>query len=64
VRAAGAGLVVGVEAEAVASGLDALLADPAKARAAGEAGRQYVRTHLGWDGIARQIESMYRSCLS
>ena len=64
VTAAGAGKVVPVNPDAVAAALDALLADPTGRKAAGDRGRAYVREHLGWDGIAKRIEAMYRTCLS
>lgn len=64
VTAAGAGMVVPVNPGAVAAALDSLLADPAGRKAAGDRGRAYVREHLAWDGIAKRIEAMYRTCLS
>jgi glycosyltransferase involved in cell wall biosynthesis len=63
VRAAGAGKVVPVDADAVAAGLDVLLSDPAACRRAGAAGRQYVREYLGWESIAGRIGAMYESCM-
>lgn len=63
VTACGAGWVVTPTPEGVAGGLSACLSDPGLARAAGQRGRAYARTHLDWDVIAARIERMYRDCL-
>ena len=45
--------------EALAARLEALRADPGRARAMGEAGRQRANAHFTWRGIARQLEDVY-----
>jgi glycosyltransferase involved in cell wall biosynthesis len=61
VEAAGAGLVAPTTAGSVAEQILALAADPAKTRAMGEKGRKLVVERFGWDKIALQLESVYRS---
>jgi starch synthase len=48
---------------ALASRVNELLADPALARAMGEAGRRRVRDHFTWEAVAAQTLSLYRSLL-
>lgn len=64
VRKADAGIVVEGSAEAVAAGLNTLLADPAKRKAMGNAGCAHVVAHYGWPAIAQQMEALYRSVLT
>ena len=61
--AADAGIVVPLEVGALGVALDRTLSDPVVARLAGERGRAYVITKLGWQGIAKQMRAMYQSCL-
>ncbi|WP_231714987.1 glycosyltransferase [Enhydrobacter aerosaccus] len=63
VREAKAGLVVEGNPQAISSGLDAILCDPAKRQAMGEAGRNHVVAHYGWPAVAEQMEDLYRSIL-
>jgi glycosyltransferase involved in cell wall biosynthesis len=62
--AADAGRVVPLDPAAVASALDALLADPAGRAELGRRGREYARQHLGWDGVAAEVAGMYRDVLA
>jgi glycogen synthase len=48
------------EPAALASAMASLLADPARARAFGAAGRRRVEKRFGWDAIAAATESVYR----
>jgi glycosyltransferase involved in cell wall biosynthesis len=61
VREAGAGLVVDPTPAAIAAGIDTLLADVARSRAMGEAGKALVVDQYGWPTIARRMETLYRS---
>jgi len=45
--------------DALAARLEALRADPARARAMGEAGRARANAHFTWRGIARELEDVY-----
>lgn len=64
VSEAKAGLVVEGTPEAVSTGLNSLLADAAKRRTMGDAGRAHVIAHYGWPAIAQQMEALYRSVLT
>src|SRR5262249_35355864 len=64
VRKADAGVVVEGTAEALAGGLNTLLADPAKRKAMGNGGRAHVVAHYGWPAIAQEMEALYRSVLA
>ena len=55
------GLLVEDEPEALARAIVALLSDPARRRALGEAGRARVRERFGWDSIVDRLEAVYRS---
>jgi glycosyltransferase involved in cell wall biosynthesis len=48
-------------AEAIASALLRLMADPAAARAMGERGRVLARTRYSWDSIARAMADRYEA---
>lgn len=63
IRDAGAGLVSGTDAAAVAANISALLADPAAARRMGENGRRMAREKFSWDGVAGDLEAAYRTIL-
>lgn len=64
VREAGAGIVVDGSPEKIAAGLNLLLADAAKRRTMGEAGRVHVVARYGWPAIAQRMEALYRSVLA
>lgn len=53
------GWLVEDEIAALAEGLAEALADPARGRALGEAGRERVRAAFGWDSILDRLESVY-----
>ena len=55
------GILVEDDPATVARALAALLADPARRRALGEAGRARVRERFGWDRIVDRLEAVYRS---
>ncbi len=63
VREANAGVVVEGTPDAIAAGLNTLLADSEGRRRMGEAGRARVVARYGWPAIARQMEALYRSVL-
>lgn len=46
---------------ALATALQTLLADPARSRRLGEAGRRRLAEHFSWDAILSRIETVYRS---
>ncbi|HVF18825.1 MAG TPA: glycogen synthase [Mycobacteriales bacterium] len=50
-------------ARRIADRVNALVADPARARAMGAAGRQRVLDHFSWPAIAAQTAEVYRSVL-
>jgi glycosyltransferase involved in cell wall biosynthesis len=58
------GFWVPQNAEAIASGLVALLNHPAKAREMGERGRALVRAQYSWDSIGRAMAEQYRVFVS
>ncbi|WP_155054295.1 glycogen synthase [Streptomyces blattellae] len=47
----------------LAAALDAVLADPQKARRMGEAGRERAVGEFGWDAVARRTVRLYREIL-
>lgn len=55
------GLTVPPDPEAVARAIEAVLADPAKARSLGEAGRQTVRRNYAAAAVSAAHERLYRS---
>ena len=59
VETAQAGRVVGTSPDALAEALRDLLSDPARLRAMGERGRDYVARHYSWDAIVTQLEDVY-----
>jgi glycosyltransferase involved in cell wall biosynthesis len=61
VRDASAGCVVDPSPRGIATGLGALLSDPAASRAMGEAGRNRVIADYGWASVAERMEGLYRS---
>jgi len=55
------GLLVPVgDAPRLAEAVQALLADPVRARAMGEAGRRRVHQGFTWDAVVGQVEALYR----
>jgi glycosyltransferase involved in cell wall biosynthesis len=57
VRAAGAGIVTPAgDGLAIAAAIRQLMADPAAARAMGDAGKAYIARHLAWPAIAGNFE--------
>lgn len=59
VMQSGGGLVVDGDAAPLAAAIAALVDDPARAAAMGDAGRQYVQLHYGWDNVAGRMEALY-----
>jgi starch synthase len=49
--------------EALAEALNRLLAEPARARSMGQAGRQRVEAHFSWAAIAERTEQVYRDAV-
>lgn len=52
-------LVPPADAEALGAAIAALLREPGRAIALGQAGRVYVRQRYGWDRVASQYEELY-----
>lgn len=59
VTQSGGGLVADGAAAPLGAAIAALLDDPARAAAMGEAGRFYMERHYGWQTIAGQMEALY-----
>jgi glycosyltransferase involved in cell wall biosynthesis len=57
----GGGLTVNDDLSSLADGLRAVLSQ--NPRNIGRRGAEYVREHLTWDSIARQLDQLYRDCL-
>jgi starch synthase len=49
--------------DALAEALNRLLAEPARARSMGQAGRQRVEAHFSWAAIAERTEQVYRDAV-
>jgi len=60
VAESGAGVVVDGAPRILAEAIRALLHDPARRRLMGERGRFTARRELSWDGVALQMETLYR----
>ena len=56
---AGAATIVPKDAEAVGSAMRALLADPARLRRMGEAGRRFVEERYSWDAVTDRLIEVY-----
>ena len=56
-------LVPPARPEALAGALNALLANPAQARAMGQAGRRRVEAHFSWAAIAERTEQVYAEAI-
>lgn len=52
-------VLLGESPAAFAAGLLRVLGEPALARALGQAGRQFVARHHGWDSLAARLEEVY-----
>jgi starch synthase len=52
-------LVPPEDPDALAAALNALLRDPGRARAMGQAGRERAVAEFGWDAIAAQTAGLY-----
>ncbi len=63
IESAGAGFWVAQEPEAIAEGMRALLADPARARAMGERGRVLVGRRYAWEAVASDMAEWYRAAV-
>jgi len=64
VRSSGAGLVVERDPLAIANAVAAILSEPARATAMGDAGRRAVDERFSWPMVAAQTEAMYDAVLS
>ena len=64
VEASGAGLVAAGDPASFAAALARVLADPAQARAMGEAGRRLVADRYSWAAVAAEMEAGYRGLVS
>ncbi|HKT73920.1 MAG TPA: glycosyltransferase [Steroidobacteraceae bacterium] len=64
VRAEGAGVVTDGEPQVLARAVRELLADPTRRREMGARGEAAARSKLSWDGIAAEIERLYRCSVS
>jgi len=64
IRQTGSGLVVRGEGDALATAIARILGDDAARSAMSAAGPVAVRQLFAWEGIARQVESLYRECLA
>ncbi|MFF3645566.1 glycosyltransferase family 4 protein [Streptomyces sp. NPDC002564] len=58
------GLLVRPTVPAVAEALDRLLGDPAARDAMGRHGQERVRRELGWDAVADQVHTVYRTLIA
>ena len=63
VSAAGAGTIVPLDIGALAAALTPLVTASFLRAELGEAGRRYAAQHFRWDSIAKQIHTMYCTCL-
>lgn len=60
VEGARAGRVVAASPDTLAAALGDLLTDPARLRAMGESGRDYVAQNYSWDAIVTKLEEAYQ----
>jgi glycosyltransferase involved in cell wall biosynthesis len=58
---AGAGVTVARDPELMAASMESLLADPARLRAMGEAGRSLMRREYSWDVVTDRLLDVYRA---
>jgi glycosyltransferase involved in cell wall biosynthesis len=64
VEEAGAGIVTDGAPAALADAMERLLADESLRATMGGRGRTLVESRFGWDAIAGEMETLYRSCSS
>lgn len=64
VREAGAGVVVELNAQAVAAGIQTVLRDPSRATQMGQAGRTLVASRFTWPKVAQQMIANYQQVLA
>jgi glycosyltransferase involved in cell wall biosynthesis len=64
INEAGAGIVVEGEPEKLGAELSRLLADPARCRLMGTAGRKAAEEKFSWGAIAEEMEAVYRSVIA
>lgn len=64
VRETGAGVVVDVSPQAIATGIRRVLEEPAAGRRMGEIGRAHVIAQYDWLSVARRMETLYRSLVT
>ena len=60
VRICGGGLVSQGDPPSLSAAISRLVADPALAKAMGEAGRRYAIDHCSWDAVATKMEELYK----
>jgi glycosyltransferase involved in cell wall biosynthesis len=63
VDATGAGIVAERNSAAIAKSIGAILADPVRATAMGDAGKRAVDERFAWPIVAEQMESMYEAVI-
>jgi glycosyltransferase involved in cell wall biosynthesis len=63
VKQAGAGIIVQLNAEAIAAALAAVLCDPAAARQMGRNGRELVVSRFTWPKVAEEMIDNYRRAI-
>jgi glycosyltransferase involved in cell wall biosynthesis len=64
VESAKAGIIVDAEVERMVPAIRALLGDPARLRAMGQAGRRLVSEHYSWDVITDGLIDLYQKVLA
>jgi len=64
VSEAAAGAVTDCDPVKLAAAVREMLAEPATRAEMGARGREAVRAHLSWDGVAEQAENLYRRAVS
>jgi glycosyltransferase involved in cell wall biosynthesis len=62
IEAADAGIVAAGSPETLGLAISALLADPVRRAAMGEAGKRLAQEQFSWAGIAERMEAVYRAC--
>lgn len=63
VRQASAGVIVDPSPQAIARGLETMLADEAARRAMGRRGCELVMAHYGWGMVAARMADLYRTAI-
>jgi glycosyltransferase involved in cell wall biosynthesis len=59
----GAGIVVSLDPAAIATGLEEVLVDPARAARMGYCGRELIEKHYTWDHVAENTIRLYSMCM-